>query len=40
VSIPFDVWGKKTGTFHSDATLLSNLVNGGTIAPVTLTITP
>jgi len=40
VSIPFDVFSKKTGTFHSDATLLSNLVNGGTIAPVTLTITP
>ncbi len=40
VSIPFDVWGKKTGTWHSDATMLSNLVNGGTIAPVTLTITP
>jgi hypothetical protein len=40
VSIPFDVFSKKTGTFHSDATLLSNLVNGNTIAPVTLTITP
>jgi hypothetical protein len=40
VSIPFDISSKKPGTFHSDATLLSNLVNGGTIAPVTLTITP
>ncbi|HTS74458.1 MAG TPA: S8 family serine peptidase [Gaiellaceae bacterium] len=40
VSIPFDVWGKKVGTWHSDATLLSSLVPGATIASQSLTITP
>ena len=40
VSIPFDIWSKKTGTFHSDATLLSSLVPGATIASQSLTVTP
>ena len=40
VSIPFDVTSKKTGTFHSDATMSSSTTPGTTVAPVTLTITP
>jgi subtilisin family serine protease len=40
VTIPFDIWGKKTGTWHSDASLTSNLTPGTTVAPQTITITP
>ncbi len=40
VSIPFDVTSKKTGTYHSDATLTSDQTSGSTVAPVTLTVTP
>ena len=40
VSIPFDVTGKKTGTFHSDAALTSDQTPGTTIVPQALTITP
>jgi hypothetical protein len=40
VSIPFDIWSKKTGTWHSDATMLSSLVPGATIASQALTVTP
>jgi subtilisin family serine protease len=40
VSIPFDVSSKKTGTFHSDASMTSDQTPGTTIAPQTLTVTP
>src|SRR5262249_14483937 len=30
VTIPFDVWGKRIGTFHSDATLTSDQTSGQT----------
>jgi Subtilase family/PA domain/Fibronectin type-III domain len=40
VAIPFDVTGKKTGTYHSDAALTSDQTPGTTIAPQALTVTP
>ena len=40
MTIPFDVWSKKPGTFHSDATMTSDQANGQTIVPQTLTVTP
>jgi hypothetical protein len=39
VTIPFDVWGNKTGTFHSDATMTSDQTAGQTVATQALTIT-
>jgi hypothetical protein len=39
VTIPFDVWSKKAGTFHSDATLTSDQTSGQTIVPQTLRVT-
>ncbi len=40
VTIPFDLSGKKTGTWHSDASMTSNQTAGTTIAPRAITITP
>ena len=40
VTIPFDITSKKTGTWHSDATMTSSTTPGSTIAPQTLTVTP
>jgi subtilisin family serine protease len=40
VSIPFDIFSKKAGTFHSDASMTSSTTKGTTVAPVTLTVTP
>jgi len=40
VSIPFDIWGKAVGTWHSDASLTSDRTPGTTIATQTITITP
>jgi hypothetical protein len=40
VSIPFDIASKKSGTFHSDASMTASTVPGATVAPVTLTVTP
>jgi subtilisin family serine protease len=40
VSVPFDIWSKKIGTWHSDAALTSDQTPGTTIATQTLTITP
>jgi hypothetical protein len=40
VSIPFDVWGAATGTFHSDASMTSDQTPGTTIVPQALTVTP
>jgi subtilisin family serine protease len=39
-SIPYDVWSKKTGTWHSDASMTSNQTPGTTIAPQAITVTP
>jgi subtilisin family serine protease len=40
VTIPFDVWANEVGTFHSDATMTSNLTPGKTIVGQALTATP
>ena len=40
VSIPFDIFSKLAGIFHSDATMTSDQTTGVTVAPVTLTVTP
>jgi hypothetical protein len=40
VSIPFDIFSKYAGTFHSDASMTASTVPGITVAPVTLTVTP
>jgi hypothetical protein len=40
VSIPFDIFSKYAGTFHSDASMTSSTTPGTTVAPVTLTVTP
>jgi hypothetical protein len=40
VSIPFDVWSKKTGTWHSVASMTSNTTPGITQVVQTLTVTP
>jgi hypothetical protein len=34
------VWSKKTGTWHSDASMTSNQTPGTTIAPQAITVTP
>jgi hypothetical protein len=40
VSIPFDVWSKKTGTWHSVASMTSSTTPGITQIVQTLTVTP
>lgn len=40
VVLPFDIWSKKLGTFHSDARMTSDQTPGTTIAPQAITITP
>jgi Subtilase family/PA domain/Fibronectin type-III domain len=40
VSIPFDITSKKTGTWHSDASMTSDQTKGTTIVPQALTVTP
>jgi len=40
VTIPFDVWGKKPGTYTSDASLTSDKTPGTTVVPQVLTINP
>jgi hypothetical protein len=40
VSIPFDIFSKKTGTFHSDASMTSDQTSGTTIATQAITVTP
>ncbi|MGZ4280466.1 MAG: S8 family serine peptidase [Gaiellaceae bacterium] len=40
VTIPFDIFSKLAGIFHSDATMTSDQTTGLTVAPVTLTVTP
>jgi hypothetical protein len=40
VSIPFDIFSKKTGTFHSDASMTSDQTAGTTIATQAITVTP
>ena len=40
VSIPFDISSKKTGTWHSDASMTSNTTPGTTVVTQTITITP
>jgi hypothetical protein len=40
VTLPFDVWGRLRGTYHSDASLTSDKTKGTTIATRAITITP
>jgi hypothetical protein len=40
VSIPFDIWSKKTGTYHSRASLAADTVAGTTQVDQTITVTP
>jgi Subtilase family/PA domain len=40
VTVPFDVSGRRIGTYHSDASLTSDQTKGITIVPQALTITP
>jgi subtilisin family serine protease len=40
VTLPFDIWSKALGTFHSDASMTSNQTKGTTIASQAITITP
>ncbi len=40
VSIPFDIFSKKTGTWHSDAKMTSSVTSGTAIAPQAITVTP
>ena len=39
-TVPFDIWSKKTGTWHSDASLTSTVTPGTTIASAAITVTP